>query len=102
MWSNTLATVRLFESFKVQPDLTPQTWRQVSPGCARFTSLRLNRKGTLLLASSLDKYARLFEVNTAALTEEGFTAQDAQQTIQSRTKARLATVLVALTSCVEV
>ncbi len=60
------------------------------PGCTRFTSLRLNRKGTLLLASSLDKHARMFEVGARAAGDEGFTAQEAHKRIQSLLKARRA------------
>jgi len=60
---------------------------QLHPGCSRFSSLRLNRKGTLLLASSLDKHARMFEVGTRAAGDEGFTAHRAQQKIQSLPKA---------------
>ncbi len=60
------------------------------PGCSRFTSLRLNRKGTLLLASSLDRYARLFSIDLSDRTgdaADGVTATEAQQQIQALPKA---------------
>ena len=63
---------------------------QVHPGCPRFTSLRLNRKGTLLLAASLDKYVRMFEVAAQAAADGGFTAQEAQQRVQALPKVRRA------------
>ena len=59
------------------------------PGCSRFSSLRLNRKGTLLLASSLDRYARLFSVNLPDRNggaDDGMTAAEAQQKIRDLQK----------------
>ena len=69
--------------------LVAVAYLQVHPGCSRFMTLRLNRKGTLLLASSLDKHARMFEVGARPpAAEEGLTAQDALQKLQSLLKAR--------------
>ena len=56
------------------------------PGCTRFTSLRLNRKGTLLLASSLDRYARLFTVDLPerkAGAPHSLSVAEAEQKIQA-------------------
>ena len=61
------------------------------PGCTRFTSLRLNRKGTLLLTASLDRSSRLFTVDLSTVTggaHDGLTVSEAQEKIQALQKVR--------------